>query len=63
VQEHLEDMLRYTLGRGMKVITNNIQNRFAHAGKFTYPGYGELEFKDPQFTRLGNIISTVNYKR
>jgi hypothetical protein len=47
----------------MKVITNNIQNRFAHAGKFTYPGYGELEFKDPQFTRLGNIISTVNYKR
>ncbi|KAH6989990.1 hypothetical protein EDB80DRAFT_897653 [Ilyonectria destructans] len=66
----LEDKTKTEIGkqlnqgfaRGISIVINNIEKRFRNTGKFSYPGYGELEYTDPKFTRLGNIIATVNYK-
>ncbi|KAK3395004.1 hypothetical protein B0H63DRAFT_518070 [Podospora didyma] len=55
--------LIFSLTRGLKVILENIEMRFEHTGKLSYPGYGELKYTDPQFTRLGSLITTVAYKK
>ncbi|GKT82046.1 uncharacterized protein ColTof4_14469 [Colletotrichum tofieldiae] len=54
--------LRYCVSSAISKLCNNISWRFAHAGKFVYPGYGGLDFKSPKFTKSGNIVAEVDFK-
>lgn len=58
----IRKQLNQGFARGISIVVNNIEKRFRNTGNFSYPGYGELEYTDPKFTRLSNIIATVNYK-
>lgn len=62
-QNDIRNSLQDALKRGIAVINNNIAQRFNNAGCFTYPGHGELVFKNPRFTRLGGVIARVEYQR
>ncbi|GAB1312347.1 hypothetical protein MFIFM68171_02557 [Madurella fahalii] len=62
-REAMERSLTNTVTHATAKLCQNISYRFAHTGKFIYPGYGDLEFKNPKFTKSGNIIADVDYKR
>ena len=54
--------LRSCVSGAIAKLCNNISWRFAHAGKFVYPGYGDLDFKNPRFTKSGNIVAEIDFK-
>ncbi|KAM0388296.1 hypothetical protein ACHAQC_009906 [Fusarium culmorum] len=56
------DKLSKMISTGIGIVSANLEKRFRNSGKYNYPGYGELEFTDPKFTSVGNIITKVNFK-
>lgn len=61
-EDHIKRCLTDSLGFAVGDISHNIDTYFQHRGKFIYPGHGDLVFKNPKFTTVGNIITEVHYK-
>lgn len=54
----LETSLRAAIAR----FTQRINDHFNSRGHLVLPGYGNLQMKNPRFTKLGGIVADFDFK-
>lgn len=54
--------LTENLSASIKIINENLIQRFKTVGKFVYPGNGVLLFQNPIFNNVGNVLAEISYQ-
>lgn len=61
MQTGIEDFVNKMIG--LDSIKNNIQNALNGQGRFIFPGGGTFEMKDPIFSKAGDLLIGLTYKK